>query len=470
MLAPLFLMLPTAYHVDPTNGNDTARGTSPKAAWRTFAPVAKVRFESGDRLLLAGGTKIAGPLRLDGASGVTVTSYGRGQATIDGGAGDGISVEGGEGVRIENLTLAAAGRKANDGRGLALWRTKNAQVRSVDVSGFRVGGVEVIGSTGTRLEKIHAHDNGAAGISVSGGFGDFPRSSNVTVRDCRAMDNPGDPKNLTNHSGNGIVVGGIDGCLIEFCEAANNGWDMPREGNGPVGIWAWNASRVTIQDCISHENKSPGTDGGGFDLDGGVTDSILQRNLSFGNAGAGYLLCQYQGAPPWGRNTVRNNVSYEDGQKNFFSGIALFVQPGMAEMKDAVVERNTIVNSRYAAATMGDVPGVVYRNNVFVSGPEMLNVAYGEGGFRNATFKGNLAWSPSKTRSFLGKDSPFASPEAWRATGGLFADPRLKMPASIAELPTDPRQLATTRWFRPLAGSPCVVAGKTVYGALAPRP
>jgi hypothetical protein len=46
---------------------------------------------------------------------------------------------------------------------------------------------------------------------------------------------PGDPSILNNHSGNGIVVGNAEKVTIEYCEAANNGWDMPRQGNGPVG-------------------------------------------------------------------------------------------------------------------------------------------------------------------------------------------------------------------------------------------
>ena len=459
-MASLTLALRATYHVDPLNGDDLAQGLSPKTAWRSFAPVARTRFAEGDRLLLAGGTKVAGPLRLDAPTGLTVASYGKGRATVDGGAGDGIVVEGGEGLRIENLNLVAGGRKANDGRGIALIRTEGARITGVEVRGFRVSGVEVVGSSGTLLDHVVAQDNGAAGIAVSGGYG-FPRSKDVTIRDCRALDNPGDPKNLTNHSGNGIVVGGVDGCLIEYCEAANNGWDMPRTGNGPVGIWAWNASRVTIRRSISHHNKSPGTDGGGFDLDGGVTDSLIEGCLSYGNMGAGYLLCQYEGAGEWRNNTVRNNVSYEDGARNFHSGVALYLPSGMANMAGAVVERNTIVNPRYGISTMGDIPEILYRGNVFVVGDDLLNVAWGEAGFLKSTFRDNLASRPS----FLGKDSPFATAEAWKATGGLVADPLLRLPGSIADLPTDPRKLDGLRWFAPLAGSPCIEGGKVVRGA-----
>ena len=449
------LLVATAtYHIDPEHGRDAAAGTSPAAAWRTVAPLARTTLGSGDRILLRGRTQIAGPLRLKDASGVTIGSYGGGRAMIDGGAGDALTIEGGTGARVEDLVLVGAGRKSNDGRGLLLTRTKGARVRNVDVSGFRVGGLDVEGSSDTVIERVFAHDNGAYGISVSGGYGDLPRSRNVTVRDCRAIDNPGDPKNLTNHSGNGIVVGSLDGALVEFCEAANNGWDMPREGNGPVGIWAWNATKVTVQDCISHDNKSPGTDGGGFDLDGGVTDSVFQRNLSYGNAGAGLLLCQYEGASAWGGNVVRHNVSYEDGVKNFNSGIALYLPEGMTNMRGATVERNTIVNSRFAIAIMGDVPEIAYRDNVLVAGVRTFDVVWGPGTFRAARFERNLAWTGGTGEAALGEDSPFATRAAWTATGGRVADPKLRLPRSTADLPTDPHALAKMAWFRPLSGSP----------------
>ena len=80
--------------------------------------------------------------------------------------------------------------------------------------------------------------------------------------------NPGDPTNLNNHSGNGIIAGFCKNILIEYCTANNNGWDMPRIGNGPVGIWCYEADSVIIQHCISYQNKTSkgGEDGGGYDL------------------------------------------------------------------------------------------------------------------------------------------------------------------------------------------------------------
>jgi hypothetical protein len=137
----------------------------------------------------------------------------------------------------------------------------------------------------------------------------------------------------------------------------------------------------------------------------------------------------------------------------------------MTNMSDAVVERNTIVNSRFAIATMGDIPGIVYRNNVFVSGAEMLDVTWGPGGFQRSTFKGNLSSAESGAAATGGKDSPFTTPDTWTATGGIFADPQLRLPASTADLPTDPRKLAAMEWFKPLGGSPCLAGGRQVRGA-----
>src|SRR5207244_3991528 len=154
-----------------------------------------------------------------------------------------------------------------------------------EVSDFRVAGISTGGDVNSRVTRVDAHDNGGAGIETYGDHAGMPISRNLYIGNCRARNNPGDPKNRDSHSGSGIVVGGVDGVLIEYCEASNNGWDMPRQGNGPVGIWGWNCNRLTIQHCISHHNRSPGLDGGGFDLDGGVTNSFLQYNLSYENAG-----------------------------------------------------------------------------------------------------------------------------------------------------------------------------------------
>ena len=117
----------------------------------------------------------------------------------------------------------------------------------------------------------------------------------------------------------------IDGAIIEHCRAYENGYLNDYEGGGPVGIWTWDANRVVIQFNESHHNRTGSSkDGGGFDLDGGVTNSVVQSNYSHDNDGAGYLLAQFQGARPFYGNVVRNNLSVNDGRRNRYGGIHLW--------------------------------------------------------------------------------------------------------------------------------------------------
>jgi hypothetical protein len=149
--------------------------------------------------------------------------------------------------------------------------------------GFQKSGVDLYNCRNSEVRNVIAYGNGFCGINVMGSHQDS--SGNILIINCKAENNAGDPTILDNHSGNGILVGVSDSVIIDHCTATNNGWDMPRQGNGPVGIWTWMSDHVTIQYCISYRNKTSkgGKDGGGFDLDGGVTNSLIQYCLSYEN-------------------------------------------------------------------------------------------------------------------------------------------------------------------------------------------
>ncbi len=460
------------YYVDSKRGKDDNPGTLPKSAWQSLERVNKGTFASGDRLLFAGGQTFAGTLKFTRESSgvqerpIVVSSFGKGRATLQAGTEDALVLTDCAYVVVKNLNVVGCGRKnGSNGVGIRLVRTRNVELSDIEASGFRLGGVSTGGDENTRITRVYAHDNGFAGITTYGGGEGLPRSRNLYIGSCVVENNPGDPKNLDNHSGNGIVVGGVDGALIEYCEARNNGWDMPRDGNGPVGIWGWNCDRLIIQHCISHDNKSPGADGGGFDFDGGVTNSILQYNLSYNNAGCGYLLCQYPGAPPWKNNIVRYNISINDGAKNFQSGIGLW--EGDKGISDALIHNNTIINPVHAVATLNDVPQMVYRNNLFLAGGDVLS-----GNFTRSRFEVNLYWTTGKGALYRDGDTVYATLEAWsKATRqetvegklvGLFADPHLALPTDSPKLPTDPRKLAAMPFTRLPSDSPYIGAGMMI--------
>ena len=445
-------------------GNDSYPGTVTQT-WRSIVKVNNTDFMPGDNVLFEGGNIFAGTINLDkddsGSSNkqVVITSYGTGRAIIDGGNGTGLIADGCNHLTVRDLNFRGSGRKdGNNENGVHLIDLSSAEINNVDVSGFRSNGILGSGIRNVRITNVRAYENGHAGICV-GASPSNRRSENVYVGYCVAENNPGDPSNLTNHSGNGIVMGNINNAIIEYCQAMNNGWDMPRKGNGPVGIWAWNADNVVIQFCISHDNKSPGEDGGGFDLDGGVTNSILQYNLSYNNEGPGYFLCQYPSAPVFKNNIVRYNISQNDGTKNNRrSGIDIYA--ANADMSDCKIYNNTVYNKNGAGIGFGglDVQGDVIRNNIFVCNGELIT-----GKAKRGRFENNIYWTvDNRELTFDGQTF-----EQWTAqTGqekigdkvvGRYVDPLLIEPGTATL--TDPTKLSTLKAYRLKTGSPCVGAG-----------
>jgi len=276
--------------------------------------------------------------------------------------------------------------------GLSMIECRHIDIDTLNISGFQKSGLFLYSSSGVHIAHVYAHDNGAAGIAVEG---EHKKSAvDIRITDCRAENNPGDPTNLNNHSGNGIVVGHCTNVLIQHCAATNNGWDMPRIGNGPVGIWCYEADSVTIRHCLSYRNKTSvgGADGGGFDLDGGVTHSVIEYCLSYGNQGSGYCLFQYFGASPWHNNIIRYNISEDDGTvSDSRAGIYVWNSSGDAgQFHDCLVYNNTIYNSREAAISFSELSvrkGFFYYNNIFVGGDSLIRGDKGKD-----VFSGNDWW------------------------------------------------------------------------------
>ncbi len=475
------------YYVS-TTGSDSAPGgrTQP---WETIEKVNSTHFQPGDRILFEGGRTFQGTLEFDREDSgtaerpVVLTSYGSGRAIVDGGNGRALEAKGCNYLSIRELKFVGSGRKTgNTETGVYLADAEGIEVNNIEVTGFRGSGLGFSGLQDARITHVYAHNNGFAGISGGG-----RTSSRVYIGHCLAENNPGDPSILTNHSGNGIVVGQIRDSLIEYCEARYNGWDMPRKGNGPVGIWAWDADRITIQYCVSHHNRSTGTDGGGFDFDGGVRDSILQYNYSHDNHGSGYLICQFGGASAFRDNVVRYNISQDDGLTNHNAGIYVWV--GGASMESTLVHNNTVFNSKGAAVGFGvaegykgKLPELTFYNNIFVAGEDQI-----EGGAEKGRFVGNLYWAMGDGGFSVDGYKNF---DEWvAATGqekigdrvvGLYVDPLLKKNGS--GLLTDPDLLTTLTEYQLEPDSPAIDAGldllkqfgidpgrRDFYGALLPQ-
>jgi len=402
---------PSKYYFSPS-GKDSNAGTL-SSPWQHIERISILPLQPGDSVLLEGGKLFKGSFALDSTiAGIAqrpiyIGSYGNHPVVIDAGNQTAISIINSGYLVLHHLLLKGAGRKTgNTGRGIWVSSSNNIILQSIEISGFQKSGVEITDCRDVRLEKINAHDNGYAGIAVTGNhFPDFT-NSNIYIGHCSTTNNPGDPTEFNNHSGNGIVVGLARNVLIEYCASTSNGWDMPRQGNGPVGIWAWEADSVVIQSCVSFRNRtSPGAaDGGGFDLDGGVTHSIVQYNLAYENEGYGFGIFQFSGATPWHDNVFRYNISFDDGNRTQNGASVLWWNGSLdaAQFHDCYVYQNLFYNSKGYA--LGVVPNqyqssrFFFLNNILVAKDEMMS----GGIIGSEKFFGNAWWSIQSKFKFNG--------------------------------------------------------------------
>jgi hypothetical protein len=469
-------------------GNDANAGTS-AAPWRTLAPADQRTFTAGDRILLRGGDAFDGTLQFDAADTGTasmpiiVTSYGTGRATLRPATGRGIFAYNTAGIAISNLVIAGSGGPAS---GIVFYadlaggvKLSTVRIDGVDVSGFGLDGIEIGSWNGTtgfsnvRITNVSAHDNARTGILT---YAQVPNAHQaVYVGYSRAYNNTGIASATTN-TGSGIVLGGVDGGTIERSVAHDNG-RLCTAGAGPVGIWTYDSRRIVIQQNESYDNRTGGTaDGGGFDLDQNVSDSVIQYNYSHGNDGAGYLLAHAPLNDSHARNTVRYNISEDDGRRNSYAAIevwgrtigaeihnnTVFVSPAASGTPRAVRVGNVTIADRVAAA-------LHLRNNIFVTagGLPVLDVSATQATAADLRFEGNDYYASGAALSLAWGSATYATLAAWRATGqeivggaatGSSADPRLTAPGSGGTL-DDATRLETVSAYRLQGGSTMVDGG-----------
>lgn len=352
-------------------GNDTNTGSSETQPWRSIERVNATELLPGDSVWFHANQTFVGNLSLadvrHASCPVTIGSYGSGSATIDAGLGPGFVAKNTGNVHLVNLNFVGAGASKNAGSGVLFSNTlpgnvtfANIRVHRVDVSGFKHSGISLVsqptdiswsGFRDVKITNTTSHDNGDAGISCIGAWHperDGYAHTDFYIGNCSAYRNAGIP-GKGSHSGSGIVLGQVDGAIVEHCRAYENGQLNDYEGGGPVGIWAWDANRVVIQFNESHHNRTGSSkDGGGFDLDGGVTNSVVQSNYSHDNDGAGYLLAQFEGARPFHGNLLRYNLSVNDGRRNSYGGIHLWSTGANGGITDTTIYANTICTTRSA--------------------------------------------------------------------------------------------------------------------------
>jgi uncharacterized protein len=438
------------YYVDKIHGDDNYPGTVTKPIKSIRELNIRLQKKASD-IFLAGGQTFDGTLVLSGINGnitnpIRISSWGEGKAVINGGNAEAVRIENCQNILITDLDIKGNGRKnGNSTNGLSIAHSRKCKIENVRAEGFQKSGVDLFDCSDSEVEKVVATDNGFCGINIMGSVRNNSRK--IIIHDCKAENNPGDPTNLNNHSGNGILVGVSDSVTIDHCSATDNGWDMPRKGNGPVGIWTWESDHVTIQYCISYRNKTSknANDGGGFDLDGGVTNSVIQYCLSYENQGAGYGLFQYAGASSWANNIIRYCVSINDGQTTEGAG-GIFIWNGsddVQQLTNCMIYNNVMYNSAAPLISFDSSSAhkdFTFFNNIFMGSDSPI-----KGIVKGSTFLGNDWWSTKNEIMFM----KFKNLAAWaEETGqemlkgrfiGMQMDPKFKGPM-LTDI-TDPNQL-----------------------------
>jgi len=323
-------MSPREYFIS-FRGHDRGPG-SRKFPWRTLSRVSQAHFSPGDRILLEGGGEYPGSLLLIDAMGtpnlpITVESYGKGRARILAGHEGGVLLWNSHAVLVSNLEIVGEGHPQNRADGVCVFsdRARGRELgfivlEDLEISGFghcgiSIGGKEGGGFQNISLRRLHVHHNSFAGIFVWSDTPDYAHRD-FSVQECTTHSNSG-ILGLSQHSGHGILLTSVDTGNIEKCRAYNNGFLNTANVCGPAGIWAAESKRIRISRNESFQNHTASaTDGGGFGLDGGVTDSVMENNFSHGNDGPGFLFSQYYGAKPFLNNRMIGNVSENDARKN----------------------------------------------------------------------------------------------------------------------------------------------------------
>lgn len=461
-----------------TAGNDSNNGITTGTSWKTLGPINSKTVLPGDTFKFNGGDTFSGSglfiqnVASTQASPVTLDSYGTGRATISSPVGStGCFIYKMGGCVIQNLNFTGPGVATANKDGVSFYNDAAGSVvypyiriTGCTVTGF-VNGIAIGGGSGTsgysdvRVTNCDCNANSKNGITMYGAWGGTTPSyalGNVYVGNCTTYNNTG-IAGATEPTGSGIQLGQVNSGTIEFCTAYGNGASNNFVA-GPIGIWCWECTGVTIQSCESYNNLSGGGDGGGFDLDGGCTNCKMQYNYSHGNKGGGFGVFQFDGASPFANNVVRYNISEND----IGGGITLWSDPGDS-ITNTQIYNNTVYNSAGTAFRVlpnTTMSGITVTNNILLTSNQWLIDSQNTAGL---TFNKNNYYPMAGTFVIWWGGTQYNSRVAWgQDSGGFQADPMLQNPGGGGTI-GDTALLPTMTAYRiNSAGSPMINAGAVV--------
>lgn len=366
-------------------GNDSTGSGTQASPWQTISKANGLTLNPGDTLNFNGGDSFSGLLYITTTNYATglagapliIQSYGTGQANFSNSSGSAMYIYNVGAVEINNISVTSTGSSYSglffyvDAASTILPAISiiNCTLASIGQNGIVIGSnSSASGYNGITISGCSVTGCGNNGIQVYG-TSTNANHTNVLVTKCTVYNNLG-TGGLSNASGSGIVISNINGGVISYCVAYGNGANNTNSA-GPVGIWTYESNNVIIQYCESYNNTSNysggGGDGGGFDLDGGCTNCIIEYCYSHGNNGPGFMAWQYSGASTHNNNIIRYCISQNDGG-NFVGSIQVG-GASSATLTNLYVYNNTCYQSVASCPCVGISTlasiGVNFYNNIF---------------------------------------------------------------------------------------------------------
>nr|WP_294898050.1 right-handed parallel beta-helix repeat-containing protein [uncultured Pedobacter sp.] len=463
----------TTYYIHPTLGDDANKGTSKAFAFKTLAPIQKLKLTPGDKIVLANGQVYTGSLNLVNQQGnkskpIEITSIKWDEndkeqpAIIDfKGLENGILIQDCSFLAISNLQLTANGYQTPNNSqkmrcGVLITNSDKSLMTNISLkqlvvkdvyyenAGYKRGAGEVKSANGTQkygwgirlisddseklLKNITISNCTIADVSHTGIklTGKGQNISDITIRDSR----------IENTGGPGIQMSEVNNIYV-----ANNLVDHPGSNNDSrkwgrgSGLWTWGSSNILIEKNQFLNANGPG-DSAGAHIDFNCDNVVIQYNFSYNNAGG---FCEILGNNY--NCAYRYNVSVNDGYRvkgkdgAFQEGKTLWLSGYVGNKAPLKGPVNTYIynNTIYCDSTI--VPKIAFANNS--SGILIANNIF----YTKNDFKAVLGdqYKPDTENSLITKNvifsnNLFAHKSSWpseaslKDTNSFYGDPIFKNP------------------------------------------
>jgi hypothetical protein len=391
-------------------GDDANSGLSPALAWKTIAKANTMNFKAGDKILLfSEGSWNNGSFAFDAmdtgtpANPIIISKYGANpRANVWAGSIQGVFAGETASIVIKNINFFGARTESNTGsntgNGINFYMGASAsykQLITIDscrIEGFGRQGILIQawnnidanqkGFSDITITNTIIKNCGRAGINIGGlggdgtpgnpDFGHTFMHNNILIKNVRANSNAGSFGFTDYATGNGILVSSASNATIENCVADYNGYNNSKTGVGIAGIWFYNVNGGLIQNCEAAGNYAGlDTDGNGFGIDGGCQNCTIQYCYSHDNEGAGFGLFEFGSPNPHQNNTIRYNISQNDGRNNNFGS---FIVWGLSDAHK-IMDDNVYGNSIYLSKA-GLVDPLKLPVGIRILGNHMQNVKF----------------------------------------------------------------------------------------------